>query len=60
MTPPTATAPAASRLVRPGLLLGAGGLILSGAALAWLAHPAWAVLTVLGGLALMAVPDPAA
>lgn len=49
----------ARRLVRPTLWIAGGGLALAGAALAWLVHPAWAILTVAAGLALIFVPDPA-
>ena len=48
----------APRLTRPGLWIVAGGLAVTGAALGWLVHPAWVTLAVLGGLALIFVPDP--
>jgi hypothetical protein len=56
MTPTTRTP---RLLVRPGLWITAGGLAVAGAVLALLADPAWAALAVLGGLALIFVPDPA-
>jgi hypothetical protein len=46
-------------LARPGLWIAAGGFAVVGAVLAVLADPAWAALAVLGGLALILVPDPA-
>jgi hypothetical protein len=58
MLTPT-TDPAPRRLARPGLWIAAGGLAVAGAVLGWLVHPAWAALAVLGGLALILVPDPA-
>ncbi len=56
MSMPT-TSPA-RRLVRPGVWIVAGGLAVAGAALGWSIHPAWAMLAVLGGLALIFIPDP--
>lgn len=46
-------------LVRPGVFIFGGGLAVAGAVLAWLAHPAWGLLAILGGLALILTPDPA-
>ena len=52
------TSPARS-LVRPGVFVVAGGLAVAGATLGWFIHPAWSILAVLGGLALILIPDPA-
>jgi hypothetical protein len=50
--------PPARRLVCPGVWIASGGLVVAGAVLGLLIHPAWAFLAVLGALALIFIPDP--